>query len=680
VPLYSFLLLFAAMTGFVFSFIVFLYGKEKYTKNSLAIYNLLFALWCLCQFLGEISYSKSIVLFWTRVNLLFAVLIPYSYLIFVYSFSKSLQHKKFQLFLFGVLTLFLLVFLPTRFFVNDLYSTSFYRYYPKGGIVYILYLFIFIIQVLTGFFELLKQWAASTASRKNQFAYITLASIIGFGGGILWFLPAFGVDIYPFGILITPFYLIVGAYAVVKHRLLDIKIVIGKGIVYSIIIALFTAFYIVLTATLIKIFQVDYGFAAATIVLLFFSLFFDYLRRNIQHIIDKILFGRSYDYSSVIKELSYAMASSLTLQQIGVLSTKNISEILDISKAALYIYDEQNDRFSLFNKFGEFVELSQTLSKKAFRVALNNLVFLEDVADDGLSDFMRKNNFILCLPILQKNDLKGLIFLGDKNKRSSWRKEDFDLLETFAVNLYNALNNILLSEKIMNDQFEMFRDEKKSAISIMAGEIAHEIKNPLTSIRGLMQIFPQKKDDTSFLDDFMEIMPRQIDKISIAVNRLINFERKNFWANQKDRNNLIDVFEVINEVLIVFIPQINAQSIKCTIEKKYPLKIHFVKEDFERVIFNLVINAIQAMPNGGILSFEIDKNKLKITDSGFGIEPNYIEKIFEPFFTLKSDGAGLGLAIVKKILEDNKVKISVNSKVGQGTTFELDFLQNFEEV
>ncbi|MFA5104990.1 MAG: ATP-binding protein [Candidatus Margulisiibacteriota bacterium] len=666
-PAYNVLLLSAALAGLIFSFAVYFLGKDALSKNTLALYNLAFSLWCFCQFMGEISFSAQRVLFWTRMNLLFATLIPFFFLCFVYAFLGIFFERKRRLFFFGILAFIFICLLPTPLFIEGLTSTSYFRYYPRGGIAYGLFAGAFLFQLFSGFFELFRALRSSSGARKNQISYIILASTLGFSGGILWFLPVFGVDIYPFGIFIMPLYLFAGTYAVIRHRLLDIKVVIGRWIVYTLMISVFTGVYIASTAVTLRFVQVSHGLISALpaiLVLICFSLLFDPLRSRFQKMIDRLLFGPSYDYKSVLKQLSYSVSSCLTIEDLASLATGHLSEILGVKDTAFYIGDPRLCKYKLVKSTGLFMGLPGEYD-------MQNFPFKQKFSISVDEDFCEDSVFV---PIVCGTSLKSFILLGKKHGRQMWNKQDLDLLETFSANACVALQNIFLSEKIMEDQFSLYRTEKISAIGMIAGEMAHEIKNPLTAMRGLMQVFTENISDDQFAKDFLNIMPRQIERINSVVNRLLRLEGSagEVFAGERIIEE-ISIPELAGEILKLCAPQYESNSIRVIRDIEYPLKVKADREGLEQVFFNLILNAVQAMPEGGVLGIRTGKGQFEISDTGCGIKEEYLARVFDPFYTTKEGGAGLGLSVTKRILEDNGARIAVSSIPGKGSVFTVIF-------
>ncbi len=676
--LYNVLLLSAALLGLLFSFIVFSCGKDRIPKNSLAVYNLAFSCWCLCQFMGEISTSAERVLFWTRMSISFAVLIPYLFVFFVYSFLGLLGERKGPLWSFGGVSIFFLGLLPSSLFVESLSSTSYFRYYPKGGVIYALFSLFFLIQVSAGLFELFRALHPSSAARRKQISYVILAAFLGFGGGVLWFLPVFGMDIYPFGIFITPFYLFAGAYAVAKHRLLDIKVVIGKWAIYTVLISIFTGMYITMAAVFFSYFKLEkHLFTAfpAVIVLLAFSILFDPLRSLFQRTMDRLLFGIKYDYQSAVKRLSASVSSSVNISELAYVATQELTSLMGVRDSAFFMVDNKHDKFAAIKTSGRMSAGSIPVNiARSFLVDGSSALFEEDANDPALSAFFEESGASVFVPIIFGGEINGFVLFGRRSKDRGWIDKDRDIFEMFSSNASITAQNILLSEKLMGDQFSLYNSEKISAIGMIAGEMAHEIKNPLTAIRGLVQVFSDNMSDQKFVEDFLAIVPRQIERINNVVNRLLKLENNiQEISSGKPVAENISLSELVSDVLKLCYPQYENRGIRLIKEIDHPLIIKADKDGLEQVIFNLVLNAVQSMPDGGLLVVRIFDNRLEISDTGCGIKKEDLERIFDPFYTTKESGAGLGLSVTRKILADNGATISVSSVPGKGSVFSVIF-------
>jgi PAS domain S-box-containing protein len=217
--------------------------------------------------------------------------------------------------------------------------------------------------------------------------------------------------------------------------------------------------------------------------------------------------------------------------------------------------------------------------------------------------------------------------------------------------------------------------DKLAALATMAAGMAHEIKNPLSSMKVLSQLLPKKIDDPEYRQKLEEIMPREIDRIDKIVESLLGFARATTLTFEK-----ADITEILEDNLKYFEPQAKAAEVK--IERDFiavpPIEVD--KAQIVQVFSNLILNAIQAMKEGGgtltvkvfpgkMVDNVLYEVKIQIADTGHGIAEETLKKLFDPFFTTKYGGTGLGLTISHSIVDGHKGYIDVESHLGRGTTF-----------
>lgn len=223
---------------------------------------------------------------------------------------------------------------------------------------------------------------------------------------------------------------------------------------------------------------------------------------------------------------------------------------------------------------------------------------------------------------------------------------------------------------------QMQQKEKLAAMGRIAANINHELRQPLEVVTNAVyylksrlarsDIGPAKSD----FERFLNIISEECASATRMVNELLQFTRKTTAVPlETDLNPLLDALLAKIEV---------PDRIK--IKRKWKRDLPAISVDpiqIERAVYNLVLNAIQAMPRGGTLSLSTDFTgqtvALTLQDTGIGIAPEEIGKIFDPFFTTKANGTGLGLSMVKQYLQANRARIDVQSRPGEGTTFRITF-------
>ncbi|MDR1324289.1 MAG: hypothetical protein LBK68_07635 [Candidatus Margulisbacteria bacterium] len=239
----------------------------------------------------------------------------------------------------------------------------------------------------------------------------------------------------------------------------------------------------------------------------------------------------------------------------------------------------------------------------------------------------------------------------------------------FGLIIFVWLSCAEIYQHVFQTQLCLERQERLSALGKLASGLAHEIKNPLAALHNLVAVLPQNYRQAKFRTEFMEIVPRQIERINHLVSGLLDLSRAG--DGQKIRFNLSQLLE---KSLVLLAGQAVKQDVH--LEKSIAPDLWFKGQTnaLEQVFLDLGLNALQAMPQGGVLKITLLEDKTLIfQDNGCGIRPEILPHIFDPFVTTKKSGTGLGLSIVKKILDTHKVKIEIAAKWKQGTTVTLFF-------
>ncbi len=217
------------------------------------------------------------------------------------------------------------------------------------------------------------------------------------------------------------------------------------------------------------------------------------------------------------------------------------------------------------------------------------------------------------------------------------------------------------------------RSERLASLGRMAAGIAHEIRNPLSSIKGFAQYFRKKFDPGSEDANYALVMAKEVDRLNRFIQDLLNFAKP-----QEPKFKPVDIIEVMEHTLKLTESDFMRKNIR--IIKNFDKQIPQISADSDmitQVLLNIFINANEAMEKNGALTITVRKNynesvHISIGDNGKGITERDLRKIFDPFFTLKSGGSGLGLAIVYRIIENHHGEIEVTSKPGKGTLFKIN--------
>ena len=244
------------------------------------------------------------------------------------------------------------------------------------------------------------------------------------------------------------------------------------------------------------------------------------------------------------------------------------------------------------------------------------------------------------------------------------------------------------SEQLAEIEEQRLNFERLSVIGELAASLAHEVRNPLGSIWGAVEILENKFDKESKEYEFLDILVQEVRRLNAVVENYLALVRQPQTVLQK-----FDLNETVASVILLLGFKAKKQNVITS--RDFCESNIFIKADenqLRQVLINLVLNSLAAMPSGGHVTLRTElvsnttqgansgKAQVSIIDTGVGIAPEDIEKIFQPFYTTRNDGTGLGLNIVKRIADQNKWEIKVDSKINQGTTITIIFPLETDDV
>jgi signal transduction histidine kinase len=321
-------------------------------------------------------------------------------------------------------------------------------------------------------------------------------------------------------------------------------------------------------------------------------------------------------------------------------------------------------------------KLARWLSVNETSLVLDHRSGVYDYLDVSEKELLARSRLDLCVPMIHLNRLIGLLLLGGDRKGWNASAIDIEMLDLLASQASLAFENAALYRAQSERLDQLHRAERLAAVGQLAAGLAHEIRNPLTAIRSTMQYLLQGLSPGEARYELIQELLSEVDRINSTVGGLLSLSRSG-----EVRLAEIDLLAPLSAS--VHLVQARADEQKVVLETSFgrePLSVLGDTGQLKQVFLNLLLNALQSMPEGGRIIITagpwgtpsgggaVGWGQVRLTDTGPGIPADELRRAFDPFFTTKRDGTGLGLAICHGIVEQHQGEIRLESEIGRGTT------------
>ena len=422
-----------------------------------------------------------------------------------------------------------------------------------------------------------------------------------------------------------------------------------------------------------------------------------------------------HSFSKSEEEMLTAVANqaAICIENSGLMETLDVDEILRLvlegltknigfDRARLYLVNEKRNVLECKMAVGIDEERIRGITLRlnpedsivARSIFEKQPFIIPDARKDPRVNPIIKEKFnlhsLVAIPLLVKEKALGAIAADFIDPNKNITKEALESVMAFAQQAGLAIHNAFMYQelKTFSQQMEekiqkttadlkkteaqLIRSEKLAALGQLAAGIAHEIRNPLTSINILIHSMTENLPSGDSHKEDLKVIEEEIHRMNEILDQFLRFAKPATPLLEK-----ADVSSIFEETLQLLRPHIEKQII--VVEKEFqslPI-ILMDREQMKQVFLNLLLNAIQAMPGGGHLTLRGQNSgdgqwiHISIQDSGIGISSENINKLFDPFFSTKEGGIGLGLSITHRIIDQHHGKIEVESAPGKGTLFTI---------
>ncbi|TAJ96303.1 MAG: hypothetical protein EPO39_20305 [Candidatus Manganitrophaceae bacterium] len=707
----------AGITNLSLGFLVWARGRKNTLNALYSFVALSVASWCFAVVPFRSALDPADSLLWCKILYVSPIAIVTSFLFFNFTFLSQERASRLAHFLplFPALGILTLTLWPGMVIQEVLFASG--EKQIVFGPAYPIY-FIFIIAYFCWSFIILsKQYFNSSGISRMQIRYVFFGTFISANLGMITnlILPTLGIFSFNWlGQILTIIMSSFIAYAIVRYRLMDIKIILKRTLVYSMLLIITFSVYVFMI-----LFSQNLGdrnhseptfrmFLSALLV----AVGFEPLKRFFQRATDRIFFKSEYDQKVLLSRLSTMMRNTINLEKLCKDLTQTLMTKLTAKKMAILLVEEEPP-FVIIGAQEGFNELVLALSSNNPLIEYFNIQGVqkellvynelkkqseEDPSDRDLSVLIRemeKLDTTLVGPIYIKGRLIGLFFLGEKRSEDIYTEDEFSMLEIIFSQAGTSIENARLYKRVheqmeelkKNQSEQLMQSAKLASVGELAVSVAHEINNPLTGILGFTSLLlsEMSPDDPRTKD--LKVIESEALRSRQIVRNLLDFSR-----SHGSKKEPVDINGVIRNTLTLI--QYQAKTSNMNLIERFAKDlppVHADADQLKQVFINLIKNAFDAMPKGGILTIETstlpekplvmnsavhesaseEMVMIQFKDSGMGIHPDHLQNIFDPFFTTKGRqmGTGLGLSISYNIIEKHGGRLEVESELGKGSNF-----------
>jgi signal transduction histidine kinase len=689
---------------------LFIYSRRKDSLGKSALFLCLsISLWSFGLFIHALMHNYAPpALFWSRFAHVGAILIPALYLQFVINFTGTKRWRA-VLNCTYILSFMFLIFNFTKLFIKQVNPILIFRNYPRVGPAYPFFILIFVSCIILGLYILFRAFGKAAGVKRNQIKYLLAGSIIGFGGGPFNFVPMFGISLFPYGYYFVWLYVVFLSYAITKHRLMDINVVITRGTVFAVVYTFVLGIPIAVgfwgRDYLFEKIGVNWWLVPTGMMLILASLgptIYGFIRRKTE----ATLFKERQRYQENLIALAKQMTLTKDLRQLLVLIIRRVTGEIGISHARIYLLDRKANEYmrevrygrERRKQFGDSLSQDAPLIQMLYKSRDRGPLLGEEVIShfetskpeylEEVKAQLRSMGASLLIPAFIGEEMIAFLSLGTKRSREIYTPDDLNMFKILGTQAALAIENALFYRELKEAQAAMVETARLSTVGELATGFAHQIDNPLGIISAGCQLCVMDIKDWLNRENLPEgdakillEMEDRMDKVIDTAHRAADLvQRIKGYAKPSDRDfEATDLNSVIEDALILAQYHISHGGI--SVNKNIPQDLPKVKGigvHLEQALLNMIINACDAMAGKkgeltisvGVKSEDGRKVEVALSDNGCGIPEENLRKLFDIFFTTKGpQGTGMGLSMAYRIIKDHNGDIKVESEVGKGTKF-----------
>jgi signal transduction histidine kinase len=525
--------------------------------------------------------------------------------------------------------------------------------------------------------------ASPSREKRAQIKWVFFGLIVGLGPFMFLYQLPMGLGLrVPLGEEIsTTFFALLPvalAIAILKHKLMDINVIINRSLVYSLLTMATVGIYLLSIELLRGVFSAGArngrGWTPVGAAVIAAAAFAP-VRNRIQLLVDKAFFRRGADYRRAVREFSAASASAFGPADLLRRFENVLADTLPVEKAGALI-----------------LEPGQGMSRVAFRSGLDDgavaslLARREGPGGSPAEARPEVPGFAAAAPVSGAADVPwGWVFVGRKKSGQEFTDEDRDLLDTLAAEMAAALGRIRLQEEVAYERASREKSEELSRLKTeFISSVSHELRTPMTSLQGISELLQSGKvADEARRNRLLELMAAECGRLGRFLHNVLDFGRIEQDAKRYDIRET-DLKPVVAGVADIVRSAMQGEDLDLQVEMpEGPVEVEADPDAVRQALLNLIDNAVKYSEGRKSVAVRLTGSaggaEVGVSDRGIGVAPEDRERIFEAFFRAPAavrqnpKGVGLGLKIVKHIMDAHGGTIDIVGRPGRGTTFVLKF-------
>jgi signal transduction histidine kinase len=686
-------------------------APERKSQRSLLFAYLATALavWNLGVFGLRAATSPEGALLWER--LLHVGVIPIAPLFYHYVLAfLDLPRRRPVLIAGYALCAFFLAAGPTQAFLAGV-TDSEWGFMPVAGPLYAPFFVFFQSYLVLGLVILVRAYRSQPSSfKRNRTLLVILGVGVSLAGGMVD-IARFMLHwdwLYPVGIPSNAAFALALGVAIVRYRLMDIGALAKRLVLYVLTSGALAPILFVGLWAVDQVFggraggdatsDVERLLRDAVLLLLVFAIALPLLRK-LESGLERLTFRRRHAVRDALVDLTGALGALADLDTLGRRLTEGLVSRIPVVYAGLHLYDPAVDqlvgRAHATSDAADSPPTSPVIGSALLlwlKMAGRTLV-VEETAFQGAADTrvraavaqLERQRLAVVVPLLADGEVAGALVVGEKLSGEIFDGDEIRLLEMLAAQTMIALRNAGLYEdlrarmdELRRTQQSLVQSAKLAAIGELAASVAHEINNPLTVIVGNSQLLLYQLPADSAEHRKAASIETEAHRAGKIVRDLLDFSRR-----REPTRAPVAVHEVLERSIDLIRPKLKTAGVE--VERVFNVGLPPIlgdRDQLTQVFVNMVTNAVDAMDGGGCLIVETGLQQsddgrpmvgVSFTDTGHGISPEQLERIFEPFYTTKAEGrgTGLGLSVSLGIIRSHGGTIDIESKPGAGTTVRI---------